>query len=143
MVKRKSTRGKEISHAVERRIAALPEELRGKVTLERAKEVLEREGVEVSISTIQRVWRRYGVSPRPAPKFDGRNDLIKILARTHPGDLGLEHDHWTLSRFRDYLQFVGLVEDVSRRTVARFLDDAGITRPSELWPGRPIGARGN
>lgn len=121
---------------LKKRIATLPATLSGTVTAVRVQRLLEEEGINVSLSTIARVWRETGVSPRAHPRFDNghRGHLFHLLAKTSPNELGLDETHWTLGRFRKYLQLVGLVDQVSRKTIAHFLDDSGVERPSDLWP---------
>lgn len=122
--------------ALKKRIASLPSTLGGQVTAVRVQRILEEEGTTISQSTITRIWRESGVSPRIHPRFDDgyRGHLFRLLAETSPDKLGLDETYWTLGRFRRYLQLVGLVERVSRKTIAHFLDKNDIERPSALWP---------
>ena len=119
-----------------KRIVTFPSTLGGRVTAVRVQQFLKEEGVAVSQSTIARIWREAGVSPRTHPRFDDgyRGYLFCLLAETLPGKLGLDETYWTLGRFRKYLQLVGLIEHVSRKTIAHFLDDNDVERPSKLWP---------
>lgn len=128
--------GRRFSKAVRDRVAAVPAQLRGRVTLERAEKFLDNEyDIQVSKATIGRVWRSRGVSPCLKPRFGrDRTPLILHLAATHPGELGLEHDYWSLGKFRDFLVENGIVHSLDRETVADYLDRQGIERPSDLWP---------
>lgn len=109
---------------------------RGNMTLARAQADLKEQGVIVSQSTINRIWRAHNVPRRTAPRFDERfTKLLVVLAETHPWQLGLEEDHWTLGSFRRYLVSLGLENGrTPRKTLARVLDRAGLDRRGPLWP---------
>jgi transposase len=108
------------------------------------------EAVEVSVSTVERVRRRFcrgglqgalarqpQTRPSRSPRLDGRR--LQELAHQSPRNFGKKRSTWTLQLLADTCSELGIVDGkVSDETVRRTLKRMGVKwRRAELWMTSP------